>query len=166
MIASTILVGAIAWATEIKDFRPFHDDATVVYSAEKMPLLSWVFAHWQSEGYAVPQDGEEFVWSKYAVNVESLFQLAPHQWECQKFSCIQKNDLVFFRNDSGNINVGMVFDIFEDDRTLVGVMQPLPGGLIMIQGLERSKVLGIGRPVKPKFTVPVKPHLRTGDMST
>lgn len=166
VIASIVAVGAVAGAAETKQLRPFHDDQSVEYSPDKMPLLAWVFAHWQSEGFAVPDPGEKFVWKKYAVNVAPLFALAEHQWPCQNFSSIEKSDLVFFPDSSGNVSVGMVFEPDVDDKTLVGVMQPLPGGLIITQALERSNILGIGRPVKKtKFTPPAHRH-NPDEMST
>jgi hypothetical protein len=166
VIASTIAVVAIAVGSQVRELRPFRENTTVVYSAEKMPLLAWVFAHWRADGFSVPEDGETFVWNKYAVNIPPLFQLAPKQWECQNFSSIETSDVVFFPDESGDIDFGMVFESDVGDRTKVGIMQPIPGGLLILQSIERSNVLGVGRPiVKRKFVPPVSPTPHAGGVS-
>jgi hypothetical protein len=113
----------------------FPESDSTTYSQDDSPIASWIFAHWAAAGYAVPEDGEHFVWRKYVVAVSD-------------FSKLQAGDGIMYLNRDGlTSRLALVVDAgLKDDA--VAVMEPIPGGLVMLHGVDRSRIQSAFRPAR------------------
>lgn len=97
---------------------PFPESKSTTYSQRESPITDWMFEHWAAAGYAVPEDGEHSVWRTDVVAVTDV-------------SKIQANDGIMYLKDNA-----------------VAVMEPIPGGLVMMHGVDRSRIESAFRPVR------------------
>jgi hypothetical protein len=54
---------------------PFPESESTTYSLDESPITDWIFEHWAAGGYAVPEDGEHFVWRKYVIAVSDFSKI-------------------------------------------------------------------------------------------
>jgi hypothetical protein len=113
---------------------PFPESKSTTYSQNESPITDWMFEHWAAAGYAVPEDREHFVWCKYVVAVTDV-------------SKIQANDGIMYLNKDGiTSRLALVVEVgLKDDA--VAVMEPIPGGLVMLHVVDRSRIESAFRPV-------------------
>ena len=128
------LIALIAFADVVPQY-PFPESKSTTYSQDESPITDWIFEHWAAAGYAVPEDGEHFVWRKYVVAVSDL-------------STIQAGDGIMYLNKDGvTSTLALVVQVgLKDDA--VAVMEPIPGGLVLMHGVERSRIESAFRPVR------------------
>lgn len=128
------LIALSSLANAVPQYR-FPESDSTTYSRNQSPITDWIFEHWSAVGYAVPQDGERFVWRKYVVDVTDL-------------STIQVGDgIMYLNNDGVTSALALVVEVgLKDDA--VAVMEPLPGGLVIIHSVERSRIESAFRPVR------------------
>jgi len=114
---------------------PFPESESATYTQDESPITDWIFEHWAAGGYAVPGDGEHFVWRKYVMAVSD-------------FSKIQAGDgIMYLNNDGITSTLALVVEVgLKDDA--VAVMEPVPGGLVIMHGVDRSRIQSAFRPVR------------------
>jgi hypothetical protein len=128
------LVAMSAFADVVPQY-PFPESKSTTYSQDESPITDWIFEHWAAAGYAVPEDGEHFVWSKYVVAVTD-------------FSQIQADDgIMYLSKDGVTSTLALVLEVGLKDGA-VAVMEPIPGGLVMMHGVDRSRIQSAFRPVR------------------
>jgi hypothetical protein len=133
VIGSCLLAGTV-FAGLVPQY-PFPESKNVTYSQNESPITDWIFEHWAAAGFAVPEDGEKFVWSKYVVAVND-------------FSEIQANDgIMYLGKDDVTSALAIVLDVgLKDDA--VAVMEPVRDGLVIMHGVDRSRIESAFRPVR------------------
>jgi hypothetical protein len=120
-----------AHAAEIVQHVPFPERGTVTYNENSGTILPWFFARWEADGYAVPQDGETFQWSQYVRNIAD-------------FSELQPDDGVRYQDKLKHLVYALV--VFIDNGT-VEVEEPVPGGLVLMQAIDKTQIQTAFRPV-------------------
>jgi hypothetical protein len=130
-----LIAFALAGFADVVPQHPFPEWESTTYNQNESPITDWIFEHWAAIGYAVPKDGEHFVWRKYVVDVADL-------------STIQLGDGVMYLKEDGiTSKLALVVEVGSGDDT-VAVMEPLPGGLVIIHGVNRSRIQSAFRPVR------------------
>jgi hypothetical protein len=126
------LIALTSFADAVPQY-PFPESESTTYSQSESPITDWIFEHWAAVGYALPKDGEHFVWRKYVMGVIDL-------------STIQVGDgIMYLNNDGVTSALGLVVEVGLKDGA-VAVMEPIPGGLVIIH--ERSRIQSAFRPVR------------------
>jgi hypothetical protein len=133
-VIGSCLIALAAVAGVVPQY-PFPESESTTYNQNESPITDWIFEHWAAVGYAVPQDGEHFVWRKYVMDVIDL-------------STIQAGDgIMYLKNDGVTSALALVVEVGSKEDS-VAVMEPLPGGLVMIHGVDRSRIQSVFRPVR------------------
>jgi hypothetical protein len=133
-VIGSCLIALSAFADVVPKYV-FPESKSTTYSQDESPITDWFFQHWTAAGYAVPEDGEHFVWCKYVVAVSDL-------------SKIQADDGVMYLNKDGITSaLALVVKVgLRDDA--VAVIEPIPGGLVMMHSVDRSRIESAFRPVR------------------
>jgi hypothetical protein len=133
-VVGSCLIALTAFADGVPHY-PFPESKSITYSEDESPITDWIFEHWAAAGYAVPENGEHFVWRKYVVAVSDL-------------SKIQADDGIMYLNKDGvTSTLALVVEVgLKGDA--VAVMEPISGGLVMMHGVDRSRIESVFRPVR------------------
>ena len=133
-VIGSCLIALTTFADVVPKY-PFPESESATYSQDESPITDWIFEHWAAGGYAVPEDGEHFVWRKYVIAVSD-------------FSKIQAGDgIMYLNNDGITSKLALVVEVgLRDDA--VAVMEPVPGGLVIMHGVDRSRIQSAFRPVR------------------
>ncbi|HYY27470.1 MAG TPA: hypothetical protein VE860_05990 [Chthoniobacterales bacterium] len=133
-VIGSCLIALTAFGDVVPKY-PFPESESATYTQDQSPITDWIFEHWAAVGYAVPADGEHFVWRKYVVAVNDLSKL-------------QAGDgIMYLNNDGITSTLALVVEVgLKEDA--VAVMEPVPGGLVIMHGLDRSRIESAFRPVR------------------
>jgi hypothetical protein len=133
ILASLIGAGLAIWIAESSFGASEPNDASTVYKMGEFPDLDWYISKWESRGFKMPKNGEQFKWSDYIEVVNG----AANEYDLVNYTEEDKEKFGL---------VGAVEDGLSDGKPGVVALVPASSGLVIIVWIPKDQIKTLFRP--------------------